>query len=136
MPKQVGNVQLMQKMNRLKVLNYIRRNPDISRPVLSEKTGLSLASITNVTTYLLDIGLLTESGIEPAERVGRKSILLRNVHVWFRTVKFFFCHNSRMFLVINVNTNVFYNFFSLHTAILPSFGSTSRHYASGANGGS
>ena len=25
-----------------------------------------------------------------------------------------------MFLVINVNTNVFYNFFSLHTAILPS----------------
>ena len=77
MPKQVGNVQLMQKMNRLKVLNYIRRNPDISRPVLSEKTGLSLASITNVTTYLLDIGLLIESGIEPAERVGRKSILLR-----------------------------------------------------------
>lgn len=77
MSKQVGNVQLMQKMNRLRVLNYIRRNPDISRPVISEHTGLSLASITNVTAYLLEIGLLAESGIEPAERVGRKSTLLR-----------------------------------------------------------
>lgn len=77
MPKQIGNVQLMQKMNRLRVLNHIRRNPDISRPVISEQTGLSLASITNVTSYLLSIGLLAESGIEPAARVGRKSTLLR-----------------------------------------------------------
>lgn len=77
MPKQIGNVQLMQKMNRLRVLNYIRRNPDTSRPVISEQTGLSLASITNITTYLLDKGILVESGIEPAARVGRKSTLLR-----------------------------------------------------------
>ena len=77
MPKQVGNVRLMQKMNRLRVLNYIRRNPDTSRPVISQHTGLSLASITNITAYLLDIGMLTESGIEPANRVGRKTTLLR-----------------------------------------------------------
>ena len=30
----VGNSQLIQKMNRLKVLNYIRKNPDTSRPKL------------------------------------------------------------------------------------------------------
>lgn len=77
MSKQVGNVALMQKMNRLRVLNHIRRNPDISRPLISEQTGLSLASITNITSYLLDVGLLAESGIEPVERVGRKSTLLR-----------------------------------------------------------
>ncbi|MBQ4528665.1 MAG: ROK family transcriptional regulator [Clostridia bacterium] len=77
MSKQVGNVALMQKMNRLRVLNFIRKNPDISRPVISEKTGLSLASITNITAYLLDAGFLVESGIEPADRVGRKSTLLR-----------------------------------------------------------
>jgi len=77
MNKQVANVQLMQKMNRLKVLNYVRRNPDSSRPVIAEKTGLSLASITNITTYLIEEGLLTECGRETVSRVGRKSTLLR-----------------------------------------------------------
>lgn len=77
MSKQVGNVQLMQKMNRLKVLDYIRKNPDTSRPMIAAHTGLSLASITNVTSYLLEAGFLKESGIESVERVGRKSTLLR-----------------------------------------------------------
>lgn len=77
MAKQIGNAHLMQKMNRLKVLNFIRRNPGTSRPLIAEQTGLSLSSITNVTSYLLNMGLLTESGIEQAERVGRKSTLLR-----------------------------------------------------------
>lgn len=77
MNRQVGNVALMQKMNRLKVLNYVRRNPDVSRPNISAETGLSLASITNVTSYLLDLGLLVESGTEKVGRVGRKSTLLR-----------------------------------------------------------
>ncbi len=77
MNKQVANVQLMQKMNRLKVLNYVRFHPDCSRPVISKETGLSLASITNITSYLLDIGILTENGTEDVGRVGRKSTLLR-----------------------------------------------------------
>ena len=77
MEKQVANVQLMQKMNRLKVLNYVRRNPKTSRPIVAEKTGLSLASITNVTSYLLKLGLLEECGTEHADRVGRKSTLLQ-----------------------------------------------------------
>jgi len=77
MSKQVANVQLMQKMNRLKVLNYIRNHPDCSRPEIARETGLSLASITNVTTYLLDIGILLENGTEIVGRVGRKSTLLR-----------------------------------------------------------
>ena len=77
MGKQVGNVQLMQKMNRLKVLNCIRRNPDISRPLIAKQTGLSLSSITNVTSYLLDLELLAECGTEQSERVGRKSTLLQ-----------------------------------------------------------
>lgn len=77
MNRQVGNVALMQKMNRLKVLNFVRRNPDVSRPNISAATGLSLASITNITSYLLDLGLLMESGTEKVGRVGRKSTLLR-----------------------------------------------------------
>ncbi len=77
MTKQVANVQLMQKMNRLKVLNYVRNHPDSSRPEISRDTGLSLASITNLTAYLLDIGILSENGTEIVGRVGRKRTLLR-----------------------------------------------------------
>ena len=77
MNKQVGNVRLMQQMNRLKVLNFIRNNPDIVRPVIAEKTGLSLATITNTTSYLLDLNLIVECGTEQVGRVGRKSTLLR-----------------------------------------------------------
>jgi len=77
MNKSVGNSQLIQKMNRLKVLNYIRHNPDVARPLVAHETGLSVASLTNITSYLLDIGLIVESGTEKAERVGRKGTLLR-----------------------------------------------------------
>ncbi|MBQ3022932.1 MAG: ROK family transcriptional regulator [Clostridia bacterium] len=77
MTTQVANVQLMQKMNRLKVLNYVRRHPDCSRPEIARETGLSLASITNITAYLLDIGILSDNGTETVGRVGRKSTLLR-----------------------------------------------------------
>ncbi len=77
MNKQVANVQLMQKMNRLQVLQFVRRNPDVSRPVIAAETGLSLPSITNIVSYLLEIGILCESGTEQVSRVGRKSTLLR-----------------------------------------------------------
>ena len=77
MNKTVGNSQLIQKMNRLKVLNYIRRNPDAARPQIAHDTGLSVASLTNITSYLLELGLITECGTEKVERVGRKGTLLR-----------------------------------------------------------
>ncbi len=77
MNKQVANVQLMQKMNRLQVLQFVRRNPDVSRPVIAAETGLSLPSITNIVSYLLEIGILCENGTEKVSRVGRKSTLLR-----------------------------------------------------------
>lgn len=73
----VGNSQLIQKMNRLKVLNYIRKNPDTPRNIIAKETGLSVASLTNITSYLISAGLLTECGTEQASRVGRKSTPLR-----------------------------------------------------------
>ncbi len=91
MDKQVANVQLMQKMNRLKVVNFVRRNPDASRPLISQKTGLSLASVTNITGYLLERGLLKECGTEKVGRVGRKSTLLR------------FAANSYNFICVQLN---------------------------------
>lgn len=93
MNKTVGNSQLIQKMNRLKVLNYIRRNPDAARPQIAHETGLSVASLTNITAYLLDMGLIIESGTEQVERIGRKGTLLR------------FCAESYGLIFIFVSTD-------------------------------
>ena len=86
MQKQVGNVSLMQKINRLKVLNYIRKNPDISRPMLAKATGLSLSSITNIVAYLIEKRLVAETGVEESDRVGRKSTLLRCDFKFYRLI--------------------------------------------------
>ena len=77
MTGQYGSVQFMQKLNRLKVLSCIRKNPYIVRPAVSEQTGLSLSSITNIVSFLIDKGLVVETGLENAERIGRKAVLLK-----------------------------------------------------------
>ncbi len=76
MKQQAANVWLMQKMNRAKVLQYIRSHPNVARPQVAAATGLSLSSLTNITAFLLEKGLVCESGVEQVGRVGRKGVLL------------------------------------------------------------
>lgn len=95
----VGNSQLIQRMNRLKVLNYIRRNPMVARPFIASVTGLSLASLTNITSYLLEKKLLVESGAEKTDRVGRKGTMLK-----FNATAYGF-----IFVFLDINKlNIFY----------------------------
>ena len=75
--KQVGNVQLMQKINRNKVVSLIRSNGPIARPAIAHETGLSMSSVTNLVLYLISQGLVKEVGTEDSGRVGRKAALLR-----------------------------------------------------------
>jgi hypothetical protein len=73
----VGNVQLMQKINRLKVLNFIRQKGEVARPEIAKNTGLSPSSITNIVTYLIDKNLCMEVGRVNSKEVGRKAVLIR-----------------------------------------------------------
>ncbi len=75
MNKEVGNVQLVKKINRAKILDFFRKNPNSSKLQAKDFTGLSPASLTNITGELIQDKLLIESGIEEVERVGRKSLL-------------------------------------------------------------
>lgn len=75
--KQVANVRLMQKINRLKVLNSLIQNPSISKPAISEMTGLSKASVTNIISFLLEKGLVCEMGREVTDKIGRKAVMLK-----------------------------------------------------------
>ena len=48
MNKNVGSSQLIQKMNRLNVLNYIRRNPEAARPQIAAPTLSEAGSVKSV----------------------------------------------------------------------------------------
>lgn len=72
----VGNVQLMQKINRLKVFDCIRQKGPVARPEIAKLTGLSPSSITNIVSHLLEKKLVTEVGTVDSKEVGRKATLI------------------------------------------------------------
>jgi len=75
--KTVGNVQLMQRINRLKVLNFVRAKGQSSRPEIVRITGLSPSSVTNIVGFLLEKKLLMESGAVDTREVGRKATVIQ-----------------------------------------------------------
>ena len=76
MVSSVGNVQLMQRINRVKVLEYIRKNGACARPELARQTDLSLSSITNIINYLLAQDLVRPIGRANANGAGRRAALI------------------------------------------------------------
>lgn len=72
----IGNVKFMQKLNRVKVLGYIRKNSPVSRNELSQISGLSLSSITNIVSYLIESKLVYETDRINANGAGRKAVRL------------------------------------------------------------
>jgi predicted NBD/HSP70 family sugar kinase len=73
----VGNVQLMQRINRLKVINIVRQNGQISRPEIIKKTGLSPSTITNIISYFIEKDLVREIGSVDSKEVGRKAVIIQ-----------------------------------------------------------
>ena len=73
----VGNVQLMQRINRARIVEAIRREGTATRPALAETTGLSLSSVSNLCNYLLERGFVQEHAPDAARRPGRRAALLQ-----------------------------------------------------------
>ena len=88
-----ANVRFIQKINRVKVLDYIRKYSPVSRNELSKATGLSLSSITNIVSFFMDSGLVTETGRIKTEGAGRKA------------VKIEFTANAMSLIAINIETD-------------------------------
>ena len=73
----VGNVQLMQRINRARVVDCIRRaDGEVTRPQLAAETGLSLSSITNIINYLIGQDFISEHAVAESIRPGRRASLL------------------------------------------------------------
>lgn len=71
------NSKLIKIQNQSLVLNVIQQNDRISRKDIAALTGLTQATITNITNKLLNYGLVVEAGKDKnPNRTGRKAILL------------------------------------------------------------
>ncbi|MCF7944560.1 MAG: winged helix-turn-helix transcriptional regulator, partial [Spirochaetia bacterium] len=77
MQKKGSNAKLVKLHNQALVLKTIQQHEIISRKEISQITGLTQATITNITNFLIQNHLITETGKdENYNSSGRKPILL------------------------------------------------------------
>jgi len=88
------NSKGVQRINRLRVLDLIRRDNQVARGMISDCTGLSPASVSNIVSYLIENSLVEEAGFENVNRTGRKSVLLRFTSEKYRLITV--SHTDRM----------------------------------------
>lgn len=77
--KQVKNVKQVKKLNRMNVLGLIKEYGVVSRKDLAVITGLTPPAITNIIKEFLELGLVTEEGVEESKG-GRRPIRLKFNH--------------------------------------------------------
>jgi glucokinase-like ROK family protein len=73
--KQTGDLNLVKKMNKTIVLDYIRNQSPISRARIAEFTGLTKATVSSLVNELLEGNLAHEIGVGQSSG-GRKPIML------------------------------------------------------------
>jgi predicted NBD/HSP70 family sugar kinase len=78
MTKTGMNMERVRQENRALILNCIEAKGPVSRTDIAEMTGLTAASVSQITTALLDEGVLTETGTDRSRSgsVGRRKVLL------------------------------------------------------------
>lgn len=74
--KSVGNSKLMQKMNQLRILNYIRSHQQTTRQQIVHDTGISASAVTNIVNNLISRSFIIETGTTGSALAGRKAKLL------------------------------------------------------------
>jgi len=71
-----ANLPSIGGFNRTVVLDAVRRSPDgLSRVELAARTGLSAQTVSNVTRFLIDAGMIVESGTVVSGRGKPRTIL-------------------------------------------------------------
>lgn len=71
-----GSFELMKQLNISAVLKVLRTKENMSRADIAEITGLTPASVTNITKFLMEAGYLSETGIGKSSG-GRPPIILQ-----------------------------------------------------------
>lgn len=73
--KEPGNSKYVKKLNRMTVINTIKKHEPISRQQLAEFTGLTPPTISGIVRELLEAGLVSEAGLDKSSG-GRRPVNL------------------------------------------------------------
>ena len=72
----IGNAHYINKLNKVKVLDLVRNNDNLSRAEIAKRSGLSAPTVSRIVDALLAEGLIREIG-EGSSHGGRRPIMLR-----------------------------------------------------------
>ncbi len=67
---------LIREQNEALVLQTIIENKGLSRAQIAKETGLNKASVSSITTSLIDSGLVEETGIGQSGKTGDENLFL------------------------------------------------------------
>ena len=76
MKNNIGSFSLIKKINTALILNMIRAKGKVSRIELARESGLTAATITNITSELIDGGIIEETSMGNSTG-GRKPVILK-----------------------------------------------------------
>jgi DNA-binding Lrp family transcriptional regulator len=72
----LGNARLINRLNKIKVVNLIRNNDSVSRADVARESGLSVPTVSRIVEDLMAEGLVREIGEGPSQK-GRRPLMLR-----------------------------------------------------------
>lgn len=100
-----GSFSAMKSMNTALVLNKIREHGSVSRATIAKETGLTAATVTNITAALIKCKMVVESdtGLSTG---GRKPILLALNTEKYRICSAYISPNTVEFVVANFDADI------------------------------
>ena len=107
MENRAASFTLMKQMNISLILRTVRENRTISRAQIAKETGLTPATVTNITAQLIDAGLLCEADWGKSTG-GRKPVLLRFDAAHYRIAAAYFGPDAVTLTMANLGDELLY----------------------------
>ena len=104
----VGKYSLIKKVNMTLILDVIRKKGPISRIEIAELTNLTPATVTNITSELIDSKLIVEGEVGESSG-GRKPIMLRIRSDYYRVIGVYIGARKIKIMVSDLMANSKYN---------------------------
>lgn len=101
----IGSFSLIKELNTSLILNTIKEKKSISRADIAKLTGLTAATVTNITSELLKYNLIEETEFGTSSG-GRKPILLEFNHSYYNVVGVVISKEEIMVSLTDLNSNL------------------------------
>lgn len=101
----IGSFSLIKELNTSLILNTIKEYKSISRADIAKLTGLTAATVTNITSKLLEYNLILETEFG-ASNGGRKPILLEFNYSYYNVIGVVITRQEVTLTLTDLNSNL------------------------------